>query len=127
MVRLQPANPAYPPIRVPADQLEIQGKVVASSAPSRDGRVMGEAEARGRLPSAFYGRDAPTVARELLGRRLVRVLRGQRLSGLICETEAYRGAMTNVSCLSAHVPQRDHCTVLRDVRTSISSTACTTA
>ena len=29
MVRLQPANPAYPPIMVPADQLEIQGKVVA--------------------------------------------------------------------------------------------------
>jgi repressor LexA len=28
-VRLQPANPAYQPIRVPADQLEIQGKVVA--------------------------------------------------------------------------------------------------
>jgi repressor LexA len=28
-VRLQPANPAYQPIYVPADQLEIQGKVVA--------------------------------------------------------------------------------------------------
>ena len=28
MVRLQPANPAYQPIPVPADQLEIQGKVV---------------------------------------------------------------------------------------------------
>jgi repressor LexA len=28
-VRLQPANPAYQPIPVPADQLEIQGKVVA--------------------------------------------------------------------------------------------------
>jgi repressor LexA len=28
-VRLQPANPAYSPIYVPADQLEIQGKVVA--------------------------------------------------------------------------------------------------
>jgi repressor LexA len=27
--RLQPANPAYQPIYVPADQLEIQGKVVA--------------------------------------------------------------------------------------------------
>jgi repressor LexA len=27
-VRLQPANPAYQPIRVPASQLEIQGKVV---------------------------------------------------------------------------------------------------
>ena len=29
MVRLQPANPAYQPIYVLADQLEIQGKVVA--------------------------------------------------------------------------------------------------
>lgn len=29
VVRLQPANPAYQPIRVPAEQLEIQGKVVA--------------------------------------------------------------------------------------------------
>lgn len=29
IVRLQPANPAYQPIPVPADQLEIQGKVVA--------------------------------------------------------------------------------------------------
>ena len=28
-VRLQPANPSYPPIHVPANQLEIQGKVVA--------------------------------------------------------------------------------------------------
>jgi repressor LexA len=29
VIRLQPANPAYQPIRVPAEQLEIQGKVVA--------------------------------------------------------------------------------------------------
>jgi repressor LexA len=29
LVRLQPANPAYQPIYVPAEQLEIQGKVVA--------------------------------------------------------------------------------------------------
>lgn len=29
MVRLQPANPAYVPIPVPAEQLQIQGKVVA--------------------------------------------------------------------------------------------------
>lgn len=45
-----------------------------------------------RLARAFYARPAVIVARELLGQRLVRVLEdGQRLSGLICETEAYGG------------------------------------
>jgi DNA-3-methyladenine glycosylase len=44
------------------------------------------------LPRAFFARDTVTVARALLGQRLVRVLDGHRLSGLISETEAYRGA-----------------------------------
>ncbi len=45
-----------------------------------------------RLTRAFYARPGVIVARELLGQRLVRVLEdGQRLSGLICETEAYGG------------------------------------
>lgn len=39
----------------------------------------------------FYARDTSTVARELLGARLVRLEGGQRLAGLIVETEAYRG------------------------------------
>ena len=44
------------------------------------------------LPRAFYERDTVVVARALLGQRLVRVLSGLHLSGLICETEAYGGA-----------------------------------
>ena len=44
-----------------------------------------------RLPRRFYGRSTQTVARELLGQRLVRLYQGRRLSGLITETEAYIG------------------------------------
>jgi DNA-3-methyladenine glycosylase len=44
-----------------------------------------------RLPRSFYDRDTRTVARELLGMCMVRVLvDGQRLSGIIVEAEAYR-------------------------------------
>ena len=43
------------------------------------------------LPGDWYERDPVVVARELLGMRLVRVLDGQVLSGIISETEAYRG------------------------------------
>ncbi len=39
----------------------------------------------------FYHRSALDVARDLLGCRLVRIQDGQRLSGLILETEAYQG------------------------------------
>jgi DNA-3-methyladenine glycosylase len=43
------------------------------------------------LPQDFYNRPTLTVARELLGARLVRILDGVRLVGLITETEAYIG------------------------------------
>jgi len=44
-----------------------------------------------RLSRDFFARDTLTVARELLGQRLVRVLDGARLSGRIVEVEAYIG------------------------------------
>lgn len=45
------------------------------------------------LKPAFYLRDTALVARELIGKRLVRIWRGKRLSGVIVETEAYLGAI----------------------------------
>jgi DNA-3-methyladenine glycosylase len=41
------------------------------------------------LEASFYARQARVVAAELLGKRLVRLLNGQRLSGMIVEAEAY--------------------------------------
>jgi DNA-3-methyladenine glycosylase len=43
------------------------------------------------LPRKFYNRPTLNVARELIGARLVRILDGARLVGLITETEAYIG------------------------------------
>ena len=43
------------------------------------------------LPRSFFARPSLTVARELLGQRLVRVIDGQRLGGRITEVEAYIG------------------------------------
>jgi DNA-3-methyladenine glycosylase len=43
------------------------------------------------LPASFYNRPTLTVARELLGARLVRILDGVKLVGIIVETEAYIG------------------------------------
>jgi DNA-3-methyladenine glycosylase len=46
---------------------------------------------KGRLPRPFYKRPALQVARDLLGKRLVRLDNGHYISGIILETEAYCG------------------------------------
>ena len=43
------------------------------------------------LPRDFYARGPEVVARELLGKTLVRVSEGVRFGGVIVETEAYHG------------------------------------
>ena len=43
------------------------------------------------LSKAFYDRDPITVARNLIGKVLIRDLHGEILSGIIVETEAYLG------------------------------------
>jgi DNA-3-methyladenine glycosylase len=51
-----------------------------------------------RAPRAFFEGDARTIARRMLGQRLVRVLDdGTRLAGLIVEVEAYLGARDRAS------------------------------
>lgn len=72
----------------------------AAATPVRDGDTLyiflpavgGSGEARAaRLTREFYARPTVEVARDLLGRRLVRMLDGERLAGRIVEVEAYVG------------------------------------
>ena len=41
------------------------------------------------IPRSFYSRNTVTVAKDLLGKKLVRKIGGKRVSGFITETEAY--------------------------------------
>ena len=56
---------------------------------------------------AFYNRDPRVVARELLGKLLIREERGKRLSGRIVETEAYLGAEDAAAHSAAGRTQRN--------------------
>ncbi len=49
------------------------------------------------LPESFYDRSVTLLAKDLLGKSLVRLIGDQRVTGLICETEAYDG-MQDLAC-----------------------------
>ncbi|MFN2280478.1 MAG: DNA-3-methyladenine glycosylase, partial [Anaerolineales bacterium] len=61
------------------------------------------------LPESFYTRDTVVVARDLIGKTLIRQEGQDRISGMIIETEAYRGE-EDLAC---------HCRVGRTPRTEI--------
>ncbi len=73
------------------------------TAPSSIGR------ATDRLASSFFTRDTVLVARELVGKRLVHLDGRRRISGIITETEAYRGE-EDLAC---------HCRAGRTPRTAV--------
>jgi DNA-3-methyladenine glycosylase len=58
------------------------------------------------LGRQFFARDTLTVARELLGQRLVRLVEGRRVSGRIVEVEAYIGEQDAACHASAGRTQR---------------------
>jgi DNA-3-methyladenine glycosylase len=61
------------------------------------------------LPRNFYNRPTLTVARDLIGARLIRILDGVKLAGIITETEAYISE-NDLAC---------HCKAGRTARTAV--------
>lgn len=61
------------------------------------------------LPESFYARDTVEVARDLIGKTLVRREGKSQISGMIIETEAYRGE-EDLAC---------HCRAGRTPRTEV--------
>ena len=76
------------------------------------------------LPRDFYNRPTLTVTRELLGARLVRILDGVTLVGIITEAEAYIGK-TDLAChAKAGRTARTLCMESPDMPMSISLMEC---
>ena len=59
------------------------------------------------LPRKFYEKDTVTVAKELLGKTLVRKIGRQTLTGIILETEAYTGKNDPASHASRRKTERN--------------------
>ena len=59
------------------------------------------------LDKKFYERETVTVAKQLIGKKLTRKIRGKKLSGIITETEAYRGKDDLASHASTKMTERN--------------------
>ena len=70
-------------------QRAVSTSVVSASA---EPFMFFESSLQSRLPRTFYDRPTATVARELLGKTLLRRTENQWLGGIIVETEAYLSA-----------------------------------
>ena len=59
------------------------------------------------LDRKFYERETVTVAKQLIGKRLIRKIQNTRLTGIITETEAYRGGDDLASHAATKVTNRN--------------------
>jgi len=59
------------------------------------------------LKKSFYERETVTVAKELVGKTIVRKVHGQELTGIITETEAYRGKDDPASHAAVKMTERN--------------------
>ena len=80
-----------------------------------------------KLRQDFYARDTRVVARELLGKYLVRVQDGLPLAVRLCETEAYIGRLDKACHATAAHPGPRPCLPRRGRLISTSFMVCITA
>lgn len=68
-----------------------KGEAASAGSPGTGLPWHGPGGPRSVLPPGFFGRDAVTVARDLLGVRIRSTVKGRSCVGVIVETEAYLG------------------------------------
>ena len=59
------------------------------------------------LEKEFYERETITVARQLIGKKLTRKIKNIKLTGIITETEAYRGKDDSASHAATNLTKRN--------------------
>ena len=59
------------------------------------------------LKKSFYERETVTVAKELIGKMIVKRIHDQELTGIITETEAYRGKDDPASHAAVKMTERN--------------------